>query len=46
MKPSLNRAVLLVVILPFFQGRQISRQIRRGTVAFWISRVCWRAGRQ
>ncbi len=31
----------LLVILPYFQGRQVFRQIRQGTVAFWISGVCW-----
>ncbi len=34
-------ALSLLVILPFFQGRQVFRQIRRGTPAFWISGVCW-----
>ncbi|MDO9198526.1 DMT family transporter [Rhodoferax sp.] len=34
-------ALSLLVILPFFQGRQVFRQIRQGTVAFWISGVCW-----
>ena len=31
----------LLVILPYFQGRQVFRQIRHGTLAFWISGVCW-----
>jgi len=31
----------LLVILPYFQGRQVFRQIRQGTAAFWISGVCW-----
>ena len=34
-------ALSLLVILPFFQGRQVFRQIRHGTPAFWISGVCW-----
>ena len=34
-------ALSLLVILPFFQGKQVFRQIRQGTVAFWISGVCW-----
>lgn len=34
-------ALSLLVILPFFQGRQVFRQIRQGTVGFWISGVCW-----
>lgn len=31
----------LLVILPYFQGRQVFRQIRHGTMAFWMSGVCW-----
>jgi drug/metabolite transporter (DMT)-like permease len=31
----------LLVILPFFQGREAFRKIRRGGVALWISGVCW-----
>ena len=34
-------ALSLLVILPFFQGRQVFRQIRQGSTAFWISGVCW-----
>ena len=34
-------ALSLLVILPFFQGREVFRKIRRGTTAFWISGVCW-----
>lgn len=34
-------ALSLLVILPFFQGRQVFRQIRQGPVAFWVSGVCW-----
>ncbi len=34
-------ALSLLVILPFFQGRQVFRQIRQGTTAFWVSGVCW-----
>ena len=34
-------ALSLLVILPYFQGRQVFRQIRLGTAAFWISGVCW-----
>ena len=31
----------LLVILPYFQGRQSFRQIRDGSTAFWVSGVCW-----
>lgn len=31
----------LLVILPFFQGREVFSKIRRGRPAFWISGVCW-----
>jgi drug/metabolite transporter (DMT)-like permease len=34
-------AISLLVILPFFQGLQIFRQIRQGKAVFWISGVCW-----
>ncbi|MBX9834107.1 MAG: DMT family transporter, partial [Burkholderiaceae bacterium] len=34
-------ALSLLVILPFFQGRQVFRQIRQGTTGFWIASVCW-----
>lgn len=31
----------LLVILPFFQGREVFAKIRRGGKAFWISGLCW-----
>jgi drug/metabolite transporter (DMT)-like permease len=31
----------LMVILPFFQGREVFAKIRRGSSALWISGVCW-----
>jgi drug/metabolite transporter (DMT)-like permease len=31
----------LLVILPFFQGREVFTKIRRGPTALWISGVCW-----
>jgi drug/metabolite transporter (DMT)-like permease len=31
----------LLVILPFFQGREVFRKIRDADSAFWISGVCW-----
>jgi drug/metabolite transporter (DMT)-like permease len=31
----------LLVILPFFQGRQVFGKIRHGGAALWISGVCW-----
>lgn len=31
----------LLVILPFFQGREVFAKIRRGSSALWISGVCW-----
>jgi drug/metabolite transporter (DMT)-like permease len=31
----------LLVILPFFQGREVFRKIRHGRSALWISGVCW-----
>lgn len=34
-------ALSLLVILPFYQGRQVFRQIRQGASSFWISGVCW-----
>jgi drug/metabolite transporter (DMT)-like permease len=34
-------ALSLLVILPFYQGRQVFRQIRQGTLPFWISGLCW-----
>lgn len=34
-------ALSLLVILPFFQGRQVFRKIHQGTTALWVSGVCW-----
>jgi drug/metabolite transporter (DMT)-like permease len=34
-------ALSLIVILPFFQGRPVFRQILQGTAPFWISGICW-----
>lgn len=34
-------AMSLLVILPFFQGRQVFRNIRQGTTVFWVSGICW-----
>lgn len=31
----------LLVILPFFQGREVFAKIRHGGAAIWISGVCW-----
>ena len=31
----------LLVILPFFQGREVFARIRNGNAALWISGVCW-----
>lgn len=31
----------LLVILPFFQGREVFAKIRRGGWALWLSGVCW-----
>jgi drug/metabolite transporter (DMT)-like permease len=31
----------LLVILPFFQGREVFSRIRRGPSALWISGLCW-----
>jgi drug/metabolite transporter (DMT)-like permease len=31
----------LMVILPFFQGREVFARIRSGNAALWISGVCW-----
>jgi drug/metabolite transporter (DMT)-like permease len=31
----------LLVILPFFQGREVFGKIRRGGAALWISGCCW-----
>jgi drug/metabolite transporter (DMT)-like permease len=33
--------VSLLVILPFFQGREVFRKIARGGAALWISGLCW-----
>jgi len=34
-------ALSLLIILPFFQGRQVFQNIRRGPVSLWVSGVCW-----
>ncbi len=31
----------LLVILPFFQGREVFARIRHASAAFWVSGVCW-----
>jgi drug/metabolite transporter (DMT)-like permease len=31
----------LLVILPFFQGREVFSRIRNGNTALWLSGVCW-----
>src|SRR5215212_6639936 len=31
----------LLVILPFFQGRQVFAKLRQGRAALWISGLCW-----
>jgi drug/metabolite transporter (DMT)-like permease len=31
----------LLVILPFFQGREVFRRIRNGNAALWVSGLCW-----
>ncbi len=31
----------LLVILPFFEGRDVFAKIRKGNAAFWVSGVCW-----
>jgi drug/metabolite transporter (DMT)-like permease len=31
----------LMVILPFFQGREVFAKIRHGGRAFWVSGLCW-----
>ncbi len=31
----------LLVLLPFFQGREVFAKIRRGGVALWVSGLCW-----
>lgn len=31
----------LLVILPFFQGREVFSRIRRGGPALWVSGMCW-----
>jgi drug/metabolite transporter (DMT)-like permease len=33
--------VSLLVILPFFQGREVFGKIRNGGRTFWVSGVCW-----
>jgi drug/metabolite transporter (DMT)-like permease len=34
-------ALSLLVILPFFQGRDVFARMRRGGPALWISGLCW-----
>lgn len=34
-------ALCLLVILPWFQGREVFRRMRSGGAALWISGVCW-----
>ncbi|HSW17971.1 MAG TPA: DMT family transporter [Ramlibacter sp.] len=34
-------AVSLLVILPFFQGREVFAKLRRGGRALWLSGLCW-----
>jgi drug/metabolite transporter (DMT)-like permease len=31
----------LLVILPFFQGREVFARIRNGNTALWVSGLCW-----
>lgn len=31
----------LLVILPFFQGREVFRKLRRAGAALWLSGLCW-----
>lgn len=38
---ALFTALSLLVILPFFQGRDVFRKIREADAAFWISGFCW-----
>ena len=38
---SLFTVASLLVILPFFQGREVFAKIRQGSAALWISGVCW-----
>ena len=38
---SLFTALSLVVILPFFQGREVFTRIRRGGKSLWLSGLCW-----
>lgn len=33
--------VSLLVILPFFQGREVFTKIRNGGTALWVSGLCW-----
>ncbi|MGZ5193840.1 MAG: DMT family transporter [Ramlibacter sp.] len=33
--------VSLLVILPFFQGREVFARIRKGNTALWVSGLCW-----
>jgi drug/metabolite transporter (DMT)-like permease len=34
-------AISLLVILPFFQGRDVFARLRAGPAALWISGLCW-----
>jgi drug/metabolite transporter (DMT)-like permease len=34
-------SVTLLVLLPYFQGREIFTRIRHATAPFWLSGVCW-----
>ena len=34
-------SVTLLVILPFFQGREVFAKIRHASAPFWLSGVCW-----
>jgi drug/metabolite transporter (DMT)-like permease len=38
---SLFTLASLLVILPWFQGRDVFRKIRHGGVALWLSGLCW-----
>jgi drug/metabolite transporter (DMT)-like permease len=38
---SIFTVLSLLVILPFFQGREVFAKIRNGGPALWISGVCW-----
>jgi drug/metabolite transporter (DMT)-like permease len=34
-------SVTLLVILPFFQGREVFAKIRHASLPFWLSGICW-----